>query len=229
MAADMPVKAPVRGPAPVVAAVHSWTGFYVGAHAGYGWGRTTIFDLDDFCLGSGTCPTPSVKYSFNGAIGGAQAGYNWQAGNWVYGLEVDISLSGMKDTFLFRPPGPAVLSTEIDWFGTGRLRFGYAAGSALFYATGGFAFAHVENSMGVSCCSARVSDVRWGWTAGGGAEFAFAPQWTVRAEYLFVDIQKSGIASVAPPATGRFEWENRFHVARAALNYRFGGPVVARY
>src|SRR5262245_49896422 len=90
-AADLPVKAPVMREA--VAPPLSWAGFYIGGHAGYGWGRSTIHDLDDFCLGAGTCPTPSVGYRFKGALGGVQAGYNWQGGNVVIGAEVDISLA----------------------------------------------------------------------------------------------------------------------------------------
>jgi outer membrane immunogenic protein len=225
-AADLPVKAPIRE---AVVLAPGWTGFYIGGHAGYGWGRSTIHDLDDFCLGAGTCPTPSVGYRFNGALGGAQAGYNWQSGNVVIGAEVDISFAGMKDTLEFRPPGPALLTTEVDWFGTGRLRLGYAIASSLLYATGGVAFVDVENRMQSGNTVAATSDVKWGWTVGGGWEYAFASNWTVRAEYLFIDVEKTK-AAVPSPASGRFEWDNHLHIARVGLNYRFGAaPVVARY
>ncbi len=225
-AADMPVKAPIARE--VVAQPWSWAGFYIGGHAGYGWGRSTIHDLDDFCLGAGVCPTPSVRYRFNGALGGAQAGYNWQSGNLVFGAEVDVSFAGMKDTLTFRPPGPALLTTEVDWFGTGRLRLGYAIANSLLYATGGVALVHIENRMQSGNIVAATSGVKWGWTAGAGWEYAFASNWTVRAEYLFIEVEKTK-AAVPPPAVGRFEWDNPLLIARVALNYRFGAPLTARY
>jgi outer membrane immunogenic protein len=225
LAADMPVKAPP----PVAATVFNWTGFYLGAHVGYGWGRTTIHDIDDFCLGAGVCPTPSVDYRFRGVIGGVQAGYNWQSGNLVIGAEADVSWSGMSRTIAFRPPGPAFLTTDIDWFGTGRLRLGYAFDRSLLYATGGAAFVDLENTMQQTPSLARASAVKWGWTAGGGWEQSFAPNWSVKAEYLFVEVEKTR-ASIAPPGIGRFEWDNHFHIVRLGLNYRFGpSAVVARY
>ena len=230
MAADMPVKTP----APLMAAVYSWTGFYVGGHLGFGWGRSSINDIDNLCLGVSNCPNPPDRYHFDGIIGGGQAGYNWQTGNLVFGAEADFSFSGMKETTgLIRTT--LTLATKIDWFGTARLRLGYAADRALFYVTGGLAYANVENSfLDVGCgtpCVLVASDVKFGWTAGGGLEYAFAPNWSVRAEYLYVDLEKSkGISDRCSPGC-RFEWENRFHIARAALNYRFGsaGPVIARY
>jgi outer membrane immunogenic protein len=226
-AADLPVKAPVMREA--AALPFSWAGFYIGGHVGYGWGRSTIHDLDDFCLGAGTCPTPSVGYRFNGALGGVQAGYNWQSGNLVIGAEADVSFAGMKHTSTFRPPGPALLTTEVDWFGTGRLRLGYAFGGSMLYATGGVAFVDIENRMQSGNSVAATSGVKWGWTVGGGWEHALASNWIVRAEYLLIEVEKTK-AAVPPPATGRFEWDNHVHVARIGLSYRFGAaPLVARY
>jgi outer membrane immunogenic protein len=230
MAADirMPAKAP---PAAVVATAYNWTGFYIGGHVGYGWGRSKIFDVDGYGFGAET-----LRYNFNGIIGGVQAGYNWQMGSLLLGVEADFSLSEMK-RHLPNPFGGFAgesFSTKVDWFGTGRLRFGYAANTFLLYGTGGFAFGHIDNRYNdpIDTNIAKASDVRWGWTLGGGLEIALAPNWTARAEYLYVDLEKSSAslsATVNCAAICRFDWENRFHVARAALNYRFGGPVVARY
>lgn len=227
-AADMP-RPVTKAPIMVAAPMFNWTGFYVGGTVGYGWGRSTIHDIDDFCLGAGTCPTPHVNYDFNGAVGGVLAGYNWQSGNLVFGAELDFSASGMDGVRIYRPPGPARLETDIDWFGTGRLRIGYAADRALVYLAGGFAYADVENRMTSGSSSARSSEAKWGWTAGAGWEYALPQAWTFRLEYLFIDLE-DGRGSVAPPSTGRFEWENRFHVVRAGLSYKFASgkaPLAA--
>ena len=229
MAADMPLKAP---PATAIAAVYNWTGFYIGGHVGYGWGRSTLADIDNFCLGISNCPNPPDRYNFDGIVGGGQAGYNWQTGNLVFGVEVDFSVSGIDEkTPLIRTT--LTLATKIDWFGTARLRLGYAADRALFYVTGGLAYANVANSfLDVGCgvpCFLKSSDVKFGWTVGGGLEYAFAPNWSVRAEYLFVDLEKNKKLDVSCAPACRFEWENRLNVARVGLNYKFGGPVVARY
>src|SRR5687768_7315434 len=94
MAADMPLKAP---PATAIAAVYNWTGFYLGGHVGYGWGRSTLNDVDNFCLGISNCPNPPDRYNFDGIVGGVQAGYNWQTGNLVFGVEADFSFSGIDE------------------------------------------------------------------------------------------------------------------------------------
>ena len=211
--------------APVEVA-YNWTGFYAGAHVGYGWGRTEFRDPLDYCIGTGSCPFPRFDYDLGGVIGGAQAGYNWQTGNLVFGLEFDFSFSGIDKTAVVRTTGN--LSTDLDWLGTGRLRLGYAVNQALLYATGGFAYAKVSNAYRDGSTFLGASEVNWGWTVGGGVEFAFAANWTLRGEYLFVDIAENS-ATFAPPTIGHFEWDNRLHILRAALNYRFGAPVVARY
>jgi outer membrane immunogenic protein len=91
MAADLPVKAPLMQ-APLA---YSWTGFYVGANIGYGWGnaKSGLIDLPDTAFVSSL---PGHSGNMNGVIGGGQIGYNWQMGNTVFGLEGDFSGTGMK-------------------------------------------------------------------------------------------------------------------------------------
>jgi len=111
-AADMPIRGPQYKYAPPPLAVFNWSGFYVGAHVGYGFND----DLDGF-------------------LGGFQAGYNWQLSqNIVFGLEADISGTDMNGT----PGGSPV---HIDYLGTARARIGYAWDRTMLYGTGGFAFA----------------------------------------------------------------------------------------
>jgi outer membrane immunogenic protein len=233
IAADM--RMPVKAPPPVATAVYNWTGFYLGGHAGYGWGRSKITDLDGYGF-IGLAPAGTTfPFNSNGAIGGVQAGYNWQAGSLVFGVEFDFSFSGMRKN-LPTPFNPAIhrgenFTADVNWFGTGRLRLGVPVDRALFYATGGLAYAEVENRFDDPNNGFFVAQekVRWGWTAGGGIEYAFAPNWTMRGEYLFVDLKDTDPVPVTGLPIFRVKWEDHFHVARFGLNYRFGGPIVARY
>jgi len=93
-AADLPRKAPAYAPPPTV---YNWTGFYLGLHAGYGWGTTTATDAvatNGFCwFACGFQWNADV----HGFVGGGQVGYNWQfAPSWVVGVEGDIGYLGVK-------------------------------------------------------------------------------------------------------------------------------------
>ena len=113
-AADMPVKAPVSK-APVIVP-YNWTGFYVGANAGYTWGpwdassSQVIFD-----------PSTTHSPKVNGWLAGLQGGYNWQSGAWVYGLEGDIQITGAKDSDAWSAPGapPVIINNPAYRFPTG--------------------------------------------------------------------------------------------------------------
>ena len=192
MAADLPSR---RAPAPIIAAVpvFTWTGFYVGVNAGYGWNTNdsiTVggvrFDLDDE----------------GGFVGGAQAGYNYQIGSFVVGLEGDIQYAdfGGDDRFDFDNDG--IVDDDFnnsDWFGTVRARAGVAFDRALIYATGGFAFA----------------DDATGWTVGGGLEYAFTNNLSAKVEGLYVNLdQDDNFLGIDNDA--------EFGVVRAGLNFRFG-------
>ncbi len=83
----MPVKAPV------MTKVCDWTGFYLGANAGYGWGGPAISFATPAFLPAGATPT-SLASNPHGFLGGIQAGYNYQSGRMVYGIETDIDYAG---------------------------------------------------------------------------------------------------------------------------------------
>ena len=190
-AADLPVRA--APPAPVIAAVpvFTWTGFYVGVNAGYGWNTNdsiTIggvrFDIDDE----------------GGFVGGAQAGYNYQIGSFVVGLEGDIQYADFGgDDDLILADGTVVGFDRSDWFGTVRARAGVAFDRALIYATGGFAFA----------------DDATGWTVGGGLEYAFTNNLSAKVEGLYVNLDQDDNSIFG------IDSDAEFGVVRAGLNYRF--------
>lgn len=169
-AADLPTKGPVYK-APVTVPPYSWTGFYVGGNAGYGWGNTSgsIAALDPASatfLGGGIWFTPDQFDSSihqSGAILGAQAGYNWQfSSNWVGGFETDIQYAGVrgsKSNVIFLNPGafgttfPFATDFErkLEWFGTVRGRLGFlATPDLLFYGTAGLAYGETKASGNVT-------------------------------------------------------------------------------
>ncbi len=220
-AADLPAKAPI------VVRPYSWSGFYAGVHAGYGWGRTnaqleSVLDGVPISLPSvGLEEVPSsYRINSSGFIGGAQVGFNHQINRIVLGIEADISYSGLKGdvtaTGEATSGGPPVttpfISTQsqrLDWLATLRARLGYAASDALLlYATGGLAVGKVEDSTllrfisigGTTFVGSRSSTLA-GWTAGGGAEHRLGGNWTVKIEYLYFDLGSavvSGIDTVSP-------------------------------
>jgi outer membrane immunogenic protein len=192
-AADLPMRA--APPAPIIAAapIFTWTGFYVGVNAGYGWSDDD-FDAVDF----------ADDDNDGGFVGGAQVGYNYQIGSFVVGLEGDIQYAdfGRDGTFTFDDDGETVTGEfdRSDWFGTVRARAGVAFGQALIYATGGFAFA----------------DDATGWTAGGGVEYAFTNNLSLKVEGLYVNLDHDDDFDF-----DGFDGETDFGVVRAGLNFRF--------
>jgi len=205
LAADMALKAPPPAPA------YNWTGFYAGLNIGYGWGNsnTTVNFLDPsgFVLFSAT-----NSFDMSGVIGGGQIGYNWQSGNWVPGLEADFQGSGIRGTGTFVCPAGVcsvtglpvteTLTEKLQWFGTARGRLGYTVTpTVLLYATGGLAYGEIATS-GVIADPTYLSNntLKAGWTAGGGIEDGVGGNWTVKLEYLFMDLGdvSSNGATVTP-------------------------------
>jgi opacity protein-like surface antigen len=155
--------------APVVAA--GWTGSYIGVHGGYAWGS---FDAVAGAVAESLDP--------KGGFGGFQTGYNWQLSrNWVIGLESDSSWGSINQTV-------GATNVDIDAMGTVRARIGYAMNNILFYGTGGLAWAHAD-----SVTTAAVRDQFYlGWAAGAGIEYAFAPRWSAKVEYIYADYDNIG-------------------------------------
>jgi outer membrane immunogenic protein len=196
-AADLPLRA--APPAPIVAAapIFTWTGFYVGVNAGYGWSDDD-FDAVDF----------ADDEDDGGFVGGAQIGYNYQIGSFVVGLEGDLQYAdfGRDGVFNFEDEDGEILEGEFessDWFGTVRARAGVAFGQALIYGTGGFAFA----------------DDATGWTVGGGLEYAFTNNLSAKIEGLYVNLENDDDFDFDIDG---FDGETDFGVVRAGLNFRFG-------
>lgn len=198
---------------------HDWSGFYVGGNIGFSWGnvRTTgnetltqnvsVFSFPGPILVSSvdsTSATAALTHStVTGLVGGAQAGYNWQSGKWLVGLEADFQGSderatGRLCTVAGCPVGSTVIPVnyKLDWFSTARGRVGFiAAERILLYATGGLAYGQFVSDVPSFPLGWRST--RIGWAVGAGAEAALDRHWSVRLEYLYVDLGNVGANSAS--------------------------------
>jgi opacity protein-like surface antigen len=177
LAADMPLKAPIAK-APIAAPPYDWSGLYVGGHIGYLWGRTHV--EEDGVVTEPGAPT-------DGVIGGVLAGYNWQNGPVVLGIEGDfgwIHAHGVGvgvDGVTTQAPN----TYDLNWTSHLRGRAGYALDHWLFYVAGGLAVADLDFHEGV--ITTVVGGKYFGWSIGGGGEFAFTRNLVGRIEYLYDD------------------------------------------
>lgn len=248
----------------------AWTGFYGGVNGGYGWSGTdstvyaeAIYGLN---LANPTVATSAVKsFEKTGGFGGGQIGYNIQRGQFVFGLETDIqsaSIRGSASAFATAndiASGTTVSSNTyrnsgLDWFGTVRGRLGYAVDNALIYGTGGFAYGGVSGKAsttlswlvpgfapGTYTYSADTGATKTGYAVGAGVEYAFTPQWSVKAEYQYIDFGSSNgylgahvfLYNTVNPfnpaearARGYYNIEQNFNTARIGLNYKLQDLVA---
>jgi outer membrane immunogenic protein len=244
MAADMPVKAAPIAPPPLF----SWTGFYIGGNAGGLWARSSEGWTIDPANSADAAGAIAARQALSAQTlkassftGGLQAGYNWQTGPLVIGLEADINWAHASTTSffptlapLFGAPGDGNNLTQaitLNWYGTARGRIGYAWDRMLFYATGGFAFGQVHYFDSSSYAAgvtetADVTKTKTGWALGGGVEYALWQNWSVRGEYLHIDLGSEQTYSSLQPAFAVAYFHNHrvtADIGRIAINYRFGG------
>ena len=220
LALDSPaIAADVRLPikAPHIQSVFDWTGFYIGAHAGFGRGSSSAVLTDPAITAS--------SGSFGGVIGGVQAGYNVQLSSGiVLGAEADITfpnyLASNSIAALLATPRSDVVE-QLDYAGSLRGRIGYASGHWLAYATGGLAWAgeRFVNTPAIGS-EEKELNVRLGWAAGAGVEYAFAPHWSLRLEYLYSRFEQ---ADIRFPSATQISSSLDLQSIRVGLNRKFDG------
>lgn len=250
-AADMAVKArSMLAPTPV----SSWTGFYIGAHVGAGWGKTesTLTGLNAAApfLGGGAAAftLPFSQTSTSGFLGGVQAGYNWQSGWAVFGVQGDFAGADIKGT----SPCLVILgcSSKTDWLATVSGRLGAVVlDRGLVYAKGGVAWANTRHSVhtpnfglgtGIPDTIASKEVTHFGWLIGLGTEWMITNNWTAFIEYNYIEFDKTNQAfrldlgpQINQLATVNVnaDLKNTLSIAKVGVNYKFdwGTPVVARY
>lgn len=188
------------------APIFTWTGFYIGAHAGGGWARWS---------GEGTTAHG------DGVIGGFQIGYNHQFGNYVAGIEGDFSFSGVEREESFFA---GTITLKNDYFATIAGRFGYAFDRTLLYGKGGVAFTRdkIDANDGLGGTATGKFD-RVGWLLGLGVEYAMWNNLSVKAEYNYLhfgseyeELTTTG-GLVATPANVKESTQ----LFKLGVNYRF--------
>ena len=260
VAADLPSQ---KAPPPVyVPPPAQWTGLYLGLNLGGGWLANNnnnndygVFVDPNFTFGSVVAGTPNLFFlpgnngnnnnNTGGVIGGGQAGYNYQFGtSIVIGAEADIqgtSISNNNSNYLTVYPSPlaggSVLvplganiagNVGVPWFGTVRGRAGWLiTPTLLLYGTAGFAYG------GVQVRGVTGNTTSAGWTAGGGVEWLFLPNWSAKLEYLYIDLTSNGYDNNNWGWGYAYSNHPQLNVVRAGVNYHFNSaapaPVVAKY
>ena len=253
-AADMPVKAPII--APVVA--YSWSGCYVGVHAGYGWGRNKN-DFGRAVASGGTENLEAFPPEFgpfdhrtSGGVAGGQLGCNYQAANnFVVGIEGEVWWSGIKGGFTAPEDGadPGTFSrfeSRNLWDADLALRFGYAWNRSLLYGKVGVAFGRFQYTEthddfptvhscpgGAPVCSVNFNNTQAGLLLGVGWEYAFANNWSAKVEYDYINYGSHTIPYPNASATiQNFSVSDTKQIVKVGLNYKFDwapGPVVSKY
>lgn len=216
VAADLAARPYTKAPPAAIAAVYDWSGFYIGINGGGGSARTTW----DF-VGVGR----EGSHDATGGTVGGQIGYRWQSGQFVFGVEgqgnwADFTGDNVSALFLTRN------RTKIDSFGLITGQVGYAWNNVLLYVKGGAAVVGDKYEIyGLGGpLLASSSDTRWGGTVGAGLEFGFAPNWSVGVEYNHIFLADKDVTFAG---TERIRQDVDMGLVR--LNYKFGGPMVARY
>jgi outer membrane immunogenic protein len=238
-AADMAVKA---APPPIVAPIYNWTGFYIGGNGGWGSSHK-CFDVTNFLRP--ITPFGEGCHNATGGTIGGQIGYRWQASNWVFGLEAQGNWADLNgsNVSLFVPRWTN--NSKIEAFGLFTGQVGYAWNNVLWYVKGGAAVTDDAYRGTVSpsfpLAASLFDDVRetrWGGVVGTGIEFGFAPNWSFAVEYdhLFMGnrdvtfVSRGVLANIPAGAVFRTDTiSQNLDLVTARVNYRFGGPAIARY
>ena len=213
---QLPLKAP---PAPVSS--FDWTGFYVGGHVGYSRGNARVNLLDD--------DVTNFSHAFGSLTAGLQGGYNYVLpSRLLLGIEADASFPNFlaaDDLAWFRTTPDTDIAEKIEFMATVRGRVGYAFDHWMVYATGGFAWSlgRFLQTPGAVDDIDKALHLHTGWAAGTGAEFAIAPNWIARLEYLYANFFHADVLLPSGTTAGS---AYDVHMIRGGLNYKLGSPTA---
>jgi outer membrane immunogenic protein len=228
IAADLPAQIYSKAPV-MIPAAYDWSGIYVGINGGWGTASRcfdSITTAGAFIAGDGCRNT-------SGGVAGGQIGYRWQTGAWVFGMESQGDWAGLSGSnpSLINPAN--VNRSRMDAFGLFTGQAGYAWNTALLYFKGGAAVVADRNDIvsGGVVVATSSGDNRWGGTVGGGVEFSFAPNWSAAFEYdhLFIANNNTTFTTPAGATFGSDRIRGDADLVTVRVNYRWGGPVVAKY
>jgi outer membrane immunogenic protein len=216
----------------MVAALYDWSGFYLGLNGGGGWSHK-CWDRDTAV--GGTFLAAEGCHDATGGVFGGQIGYRWQAASWVFGLEAQGDWADLKGSNIsvFNPLFRN--ESRVDAFGLFTGQIGYAANNVLFYLKGGAAVTSDRfrsyTTAGNVLAATTGDDTRWGGVVGVGLEYGFAPNWSAAVEYDHLFMQDRTYTFTTP--AGAFFGTDRIRqdvdLVTVRVNYKFGGPVIAKY
>ena len=194
---------------------HDWSGLFVGAQFGYGWGDATTNEIEDGDLSDGP-----LDYDTDGFFGGVHLGYNFQSGPLVYGLETDLEYADVDGFWDWQNTNG--LSKRLEWLGSVRGRLGYSFDRILLYGTAGLAYAKVEMEV-VESNEVVLSDDEWtaGWTAGVGAAYALTEKLSVTAEYRYSDYGDTSISGDVFGDIFTYPHDNKINSVRLGVSTKF--------
>jgi outer membrane immunogenic protein len=225
-AADLPY---AKAPPP---SVYDWTGAYVGVFGGGGFGNHNVNNTNGQAVPFADF---TANYTSQGGLAGGEAGYNWQSGNYLVGVEGDLFWSGIKgnDSSQFAagafPGVGAVDADSLRWGGTLRVRGGFTLDRWLMFFTGGYAYGNIIHTntdpvFGVDKFTVQAN----GLTGGAGFAYAITNNLSAKFEYRYYNF--NGYNRPNPP-NGQIPYttETTYSVVTVGLDFKFGGPVVAKY
>jgi opacity protein-like surface antigen len=233
---DTTPRASAEAPAPPM----KWTGFYVGGHVGGGVSNDNWSDPYPATLRAGLVNVPGFGDTIHGTgpVGGAQAGVDWQTGHWVFGIQGEWSAADLRgENTCFSALGGLNCQHVIKSIASATARIGFAWDRVLAFAKAGGAEATIEYTLlGETGGNSRGYDSEtvsaWGWTAGGGLEYALTDHWTTMCEYEHTDL---GAIVVSFPAIVRIRNQNphirqTIDTFKVGMNYRFdrSGAALAQ-
>jgi outer membrane immunogenic protein len=198
--------------------IFTWTGARIGGFFGYGLSLTKVKNDN----------TNSVYKNTNGWLGGALIGYDYQIGAFVIGALADFAGSQMRGTIQsFSNMSLNGSKINIDYVGTIRARFGYAVDRALVYATGGWVYTNIKGTFpmfpSIIGADSAYKNTVWGWTVGGGIEYAVTDNVIANLEYLYLAPPRvtfaSGYSTLYNGAG--LQVKERTSVIRAGVAYKF--------
>jgi outer membrane immunogenic protein len=213
---------------PLAAPIYDWSGFYVGVFGGGGYGNHNLNNTS----GPAGFANFTVNYSSQGGLAGGEAGYNWQSGSVLFGVEGDFSWFDINgnDNFALGSND----ATSLRWGGTLRARGGITVDRLLLFFTGGWAYGDLRHTntdpvLGIY----QFDNRRSGLTAGGGIAYAITNELLGKIEYRYYDFgtySRPGLAG-GVTANGQLPYNvaNTYSVVTAGLDFKWGGPVVAKY
>jgi outer membrane immunogenic protein len=220
---------PIYSKAPALASpAYDWSGFYVGVFGGGGFGNHNLNNG----LGPAGFANFTLNYDSTGAVAGGEVGYNAQSGNYMVGFEADGTWSGISgdDTGQFNAGNAtAIDATKLRWAGTLRARGGITMDRLMLFFTGGWAYGdlqHTDTAPGFA--PDQFTAHRSGLTAGAGISYALTNNLIGKFEYRYYDF---GTYSRLAPPNGQLPYSvaSTYSVLTVGLDYKFGGPVIAKY